>query len=136
LGLHHHFETLDSALKKAYMRGLNWQDFRDLVDDPAITVHYHIFNRHTLKDHIEVFTKNHAQLMGWDRNPFFVLLREAIRLVAFNAVTVRFFWLPIMHQAETSPLLAKLMEDRFYRGVLAYHMFKGVLDAPKVYGAS
>ena len=123
-----------SAIRRAYIRGLNWQELRDLVDDPAITVKYHILNISTLADHIKAYY-NPANLMAWDANPYLLAGRELARRLAFNTATVRFFWLPLMRRADKQAWLRHLMHDQFYRGVIFYHFLKGVTDARRLYPA-
>jgi len=124
-GHHYHIENLDGACRRAYERGLNWGDFRDHVDDPEISVRYHVFNRRTLNDYIWTFRHGEAQL-GADRNPFLLLGRIALRTLLFNTATVKTFWLPLARAAERNAAIAMLMHRQLYRGVISFHFFKGV----------
>ncbi len=125
LGYHYHIETLEGAIRRAYQRGLNWKDFRALVNDPVITVRYHILNFHTLKDHFLAFTRPN-NLVGADRNPLFLFFRQIARFVLFNSMTLPFLWLPLMKWAEKNSFVGSIMQTQFYRGVISYHFFKGV----------
>lgn len=131
LGYHYHVETLEGAMRRAYERGLNWKDFRALVDSPDITVRYHILSIHTLKDHLDAFHGSN-NLMGADRNPLYLIIRQFLRVVLFNNITVYCFWLPLMRIAEKKTMAAHLMHRNLYRGVIAYHFFKGVAHGRKI----
>jgi len=124
LGYHFHLTTLDEACRRAYQRGLNWHGFRALIDDPLISVRYHVLNKSTLKDHLRAFTgKNRERL---DTKPVSLLASHAARLILFNAITIPCFWLPVMNLAEKHPFVAKFMHTQFYRGVIYYHFLTGV----------
>jgi glycosyltransferase involved in cell wall biosynthesis len=129
LAYHHHFETLDGAIKRAYERGLNWKDFRGRVNDPSITVRYHLLNRYTWRDHYLAYITKPNHLMGVDKNPFLLLLLQLVRKTVFNFFTVPNLWLPLLRQAETNPPLGALMHWRFYQGVISYHFHKGATEA-------
>ncbi|MFQ5511452.1 MAG: glycosyltransferase family 2 protein [Candidatus Krumholzibacteriia bacterium] len=131
-GQHYHVESLDGATRRAYVRGLNWGEFRSLVDRPDITVRYHILNIHTIRDHIDAFRRPNS-LIGADRNLFLLAVRQLIRTVLFNPVTVPRVWLPLMARAEKNSFVARLMHRDLYRGVIAYHFFKGAADGHKRY---
>ena len=131
LGHHFHVETLDGACRRAYQRGKNWRDFRALVDDPCISVRYHILNSSTLKDHVRSFTRGTAQI-GADANLFSLFAGHVIRFAMFNAVTVPFFWIPVMRYAERNQFAARCMHTQLYRGAIFYHFLKGVDDGPEL----
>ena len=127
LGHHYHIETLEGAIRRAYQRGLNWKEFRTLVDDPAITVHYHIFSHRVLHDYLATF-KGRNNLMGVDRNPFLLGIRLLLRALVFNRLTTSLFWLPLLNLAEQHPELAWCGHTQIYRGAISYHFFRGVSD--------
>ncbi len=132
LGYHYHLETLAGATRRAYQRGLNWDEFRELVDEPEITVRYHILSWHTLKDHIKTFLKPNS-LIGADRNLLYLLFRQGVRMVCFNPATIPLFWRPLMDLAEKNALLSAVMHRQFYRGVIAYYFFKGAADGRRLF---
>lgn len=128
LGYHYHIETLEGAIKRAYQRGLNWKEFRRLVDDPSVTVNYHILNFHTLKDHYQAYRKSGNNLIGIDKIPLLLILRHLLRISGFNFLTVPYFWLPLARQADKYSFIGSLMHTQIYRGVISYNFFKGVSD--------
>jgi UDP-glucose 4-epimerase len=132
-GDHLHLETLDQAIARYYQRGLNWAPYLDRAPDPEINVAHHIFNSRTAIDHVKVlFGPN--DLRGLDANPLAHLIFHAVRLVTFNAVTVRWCWRPLFDFAEKSPFVAALMNRQLYRVFLYYHFIKGVHDGRTIYG--
>jgi glycosyltransferase involved in cell wall biosynthesis len=131
-GHHYHIEDLAGANRRAYQRGLNWETFRKQVDDPEISIRYHVLNRHSVRDYVYAFKRNNKQL-GPDRNPLLLLSRIALRMALFNTLTVRYAWLPMAYAAEHSPMFAKLMHRQLYRGIISYHFFKGASDAEMVF---
>lgn len=124
---HYHVENLEGACRRAYERGLNWDDFRRLVDDPEISVRYHVLTRRTWPDYAGAFRRGNNQL-GSDRHPVLLFGRIALRTLLFNAITVPFVWLPIARLAERSTAASHLMHRQLYRGIISYHFFKGVSD--------
>jgi len=127
-GYHFHLVTLEQAIKTAYKKGLSWVRFRESVNEPEITVRYHVLNIHFLKDYLHV-RYNKDILPGLDGNPFLLLVSQLVRVTLFNSVTVPFFWLPIMHKAEKSTLFVCAIHRLFYRCVISYHFHKGVADS-------
>ena len=130
-GHHYHIETLDGACRRAYERGLNWEEFRELVDDPEISVRYHVLTRRTISDYAGAFRRGNPQL-GADRNPVALFGRIALRMALFNAFTVPHLWLPLARLAERSRAASHLMHRQFYRGIISYHFFKGVADGDAI----
>jgi len=130
LGYHYHVVTLDKATQMAYRKGLNWVEFRRLVDTPELTIRYHVLNTCFLKDYVKAFHQK-KHLIGLDSTFFLLVISQIGRVILFNFVTVPFFWLPIMKRAERSPLLACCMHKLFYRCVISHHFHKGVAHALK-----
>ena len=128
LGYHNHIVTLEKAVKAAYQRGLNWASFRKMVNKPEITVRYHVLNKYTLKDYIETFRNPDSanNLIGADKNPFLLAIRQIVYAVLFNFITVPYMWLPLVNIAEKNSFVALFMHRELYRGVISYHFFKGV----------
>ncbi len=132
LGFHYHLVTLDKAMQTAYRKGLNWPGFRRLVDAPELTVRYHVLQPRFLKDYIRAFRRDNG-LVGLDSRPVLLGISQLGRVILFNVITVRFFWLPIMRKAEANPLLARFMHRLFYRCVISHHFHKAVAHALKGY---
>lgn len=130
LAYHYHLETLESAARRAYERGLNWTYIERHIPDPQIYVKYHILNRRTLKHHITTFRNLSASLLPpEDRNLPLLLFKQLVRSVVFNGVTVPFFWMRVLPKAERSRLLSALVNPYLYRGAVFYHFVKGCNDA-------
>jgi len=128
LAYHYHIETLPSAIRRAYERGLNWYFVEENVPDPQIHVKYHILNWHTLKYHYQTFRSlSQNQLPAEDRNLSWLLLRQGIRWVVFNRVTIP-LWRLYLDAADKNRQLAALTHPYFYRGTVFYHFIKGCRD--------
>ena len=130
LGYHFHVVTLDKAMQTAYKKGLTWLEFRRLVDEPELTVRYHVLQPPFLKDYIRAFRQNNG-LLGLDSKLIPLAIGQLGRIVLFNIITVPYFWLPIMKRAETNSLLAGCMHKLFYRCAISHHFHKGVAHALK-----
>ena len=130
LGYHYHIETLNGAIQRSYQRGLNWIEFREMVNEPDITVRYHVLNYHYLKDYINAFRKP-DNLIGLDSNPLLLTVCQLMRILSFNFVTIPLFWLPIMKRAENSLLLSRFMHRLLYRCVISHYFHKGVAHGSK-----
>jgi hypothetical protein len=127
LGHHHHVETLDGATRRAYQRGLNWKGFRALVDDPAITVRYHIFSPAEINDYLAAF-RDSKNLMGVDRHFLLLAACLLLRVIVFNRLAVRFFWIPLLNFVERNPAFSWCVHPQIYRGVISHYFFRGVAD--------
>jgi glycosyltransferase involved in cell wall biosynthesis len=127
---HHQIMTLDEASRNAYKRGLNFAEFRDRIGQPEIAVVYHVWNLATVRDHLRIWfgPRRHLVPPG-DRNPVLLLGRYLLRSLAFNAVTLPTIWMPLAAQAERNPALARYMRSSFYRGIIAYHFFRGCRES-------
>ncbi|KHE93319.1 MAG: glycosyltransferase [Candidatus Scalindua rubra] len=130
LGYHYHLVTLDQAMQTAYKKGLTWVKLRKVVDDPALTIRYHVLNPRFLKDYHSVF-KSHNGLLGLDSNPFLLIAGQVIRVIMFNLITVPYIWYPLMKCAEKNTFIARFMHKLFYRCAISYHFHKGVADVSK-----
>ena len=130
LGYHYHVETLRSAIKRAYERGINWSFVAETIPDPEIWVKYHLLNLRTLKYHYQVFRDlSRTSLPPEDRFLPWLILRQVIRSFVFNGLTVPYFWLKALAFAENHRLAAALMNPYFYRGAVFYHFVKGCRDS-------
>lgn len=126
LGYHHHVVSLPQACARAYEMGLNFEEFRSYVPEPEIPVVYHFIGWRTVGDHLRTwFGPRRAYLAPRDRNPALLLGRYLLRGLAFNTLTIRAFWGPLFERAERDPAIARLMRAPFYRGMIAYHFFRG-----------
>lgn len=126
LGWHHHITTLEGACRKAYQQGLNFGDFRDRVGQPEIAVAYHVFDVSTLRDHLQVwFGPRRSYVSPPDRNPVLLLGRYLLRGLAFNSLTVPYFWKPLLERGEHNPAIARIVRPSFYRGLTAFHFRRG-----------
>src|SRR5690242_7825470 len=100
LGFHHHVVTFEQACRRAYMQGLNFPDFRELVGQPEISVAYHVFSLATLGDHIRTWFGDRARYVGpSERNPFRLLMWHLARASVFNSLSVRYLWEPLLSLA-------------------------------------
>jgi glycosyltransferase involved in cell wall biosynthesis len=134
LGYHYHLDILEGALTRAYQRGLNWDDFKEHVPTPEITVKYHVLRLSTVSDHLRAWTgPGRHYLMGADRSFIRLSMLYAVRLLGFNRWTVKYLWLPFLRSAERSKLLARFVHRSMYRGVIAHYFFKGCHDGAKTY---
>jgi glycosyltransferase involved in cell wall biosynthesis len=129
MAYHYHVETLDAAVRRAYERGIHWKFIEDHVPDPQIWVKYHILNFRTLKYHYRTFRNlSKSSLPASDRFLPWLLLRQILRWIVFNGLTVPYFWLPLLKLADRSPMVAACMSPYFYRGAVFYHFVKGCRD--------
>ena len=135
LGHHYHVVTLESACNRNYQQGLNFDEFRALAPEPEIPVAYHVIRWNTLPDYWRTWSgPRRKYLEGGDRRPLILLSRCAIRAMAFNGLTVRYIWRPLMARAEHDPAIARRMRSAFYRGVLAHYFFRGCRDGSRRFG--
>ncbi len=134
LGFHHHPTTFEAACDRRYMQGLNFGEFHSNVPVPEIPVAYHVLSWSTLPDHFRaLFGPRRQYLTAADRNPAILAARYLLRAVLFNGVTVRGLWEPMVHAAERSPTIARMMHWQLYRGVLFYHFLRGCRDGHRIY---
>ena len=130
LGYHDHVVTLESACRRGYDQGFNFPDFRAYVGQPEIPVLYHVLMWSTIGDHLRAwFGPRRRYLPKGDRNPALLTAHYALRFITFNWFTMRYFWVPLAAWAEREPAVARHMRPIFYRGIIAYHFFRGCRDA-------
>src|SRR5262249_34999114 len=128
LAYHHHPETIDSACRRAYERGRNFDVLSERVPDPAIYVRNHLVTLKTLPGLIRALRNPSPALLDEDRGAARYLIREVLRQVVFNRLTVPLLWLPLIRGAERSWLLAALVSLPLLRGVVSHHFLRGVAD--------
>lgn len=137
LGLHHHVETLDGSLRRSYQRGLNWLDFRRRVPQPEVDIAYRAYNLATLVAHrAELLGSRKPYLMGADKSLLWLALRHAQRVLLFNRLTTRLFWLPVFNAAERMRWLAACMHEKMYRGVIVHYFIAGCRDGRARFGGA
>jgi glycosyltransferase involved in cell wall biosynthesis len=111
LGFHHHPETLQSACRRAYERGKNFDLLAENIPKPYIYKLYSIL----------------APEAGW-KACLSMLPRELLRGFFFNSLSVNYFWLPVLNKAERSRLAACFANSYTYRGTVNYHLRSGYWD--------
>ena len=124
---HYHVTTMEEELKRTYGRGINFHELREHVPHPEIAVRYHILTSYTLNDHIDaLFGPRSRYLMDSERNVVKLLFQHLVRAIAFNGLTVDYFWMPVLKAAEHIPAIERLLNYQVYRGVNFYYYLKGV----------
>ncbi len=128
-GYHFHNETLDSALQRSYERGYNWHDFAVAVSEQDIAVRYKVYDKHMLLNHLHVLLRfgRSPALMHKDFS-FLMFLKKMVYPLLFNRWSVPVFWIPTFEYAEKQPVIAALMHDNFYKGVVHFYFHKGICD--------
>ena len=135
LGFHYHVVSREKACVRAYEQGLNFDEFRHFTSAPEIPVVYHDLRWSTLGDHFRAwFGRSRQSLARGDRNPFVAIARHLARRAAFNRVTVPLIWDPLFERAERDPRIESLMRPAFYRGLIAYHFFRGCREGNRRFG--
>ncbi len=134
LAQHYHPETLETACKRAYQRGLNWEYFFALVPVPELPVRYHIFTRRTARYHFRAMFGGKEEHLFPDQDLGLgrLLRNMVLRPILFNRLTVPCFWKPLLNRAEQSKALAGLLDVRMYQGVVAYYFFRGCRKGRKL----
>ena len=105
---HHHGETLGGICKRAYERGRNFDVLLGTMPADFVLPLYKI-------------ATPKAGLAGLLK----LLPRELIRGPLFNAMTVSYFWLPVLAAAEHNALARCFASGFAYRGVSGYYLRKG-----------
>lgn len=124
---HHHFTTLETELKRALGRGINYHTLHEAVPEPEIAVRYHALTYRSLGEHFRaVFGERSRFLTDAERNPLKLFAHHLLRMILFNRVTVSGLWLPVFELAERHAWLERLLSYEFYRGVIYYHFLMGV----------
>jgi GT2 family glycosyltransferase len=128
LAHHHHPETIDSAWRRAYERGRNFDVLAERISDPALYIRNHLVTWRTLPGLIRALQEGSPAILDEDRGAARFLLREVLRRVVFNRLTVPRLWLPLIRGAERSRPLARLVTPLLLRGVVSYHFLRGVAE--------
>jgi glycosyltransferase involved in cell wall biosynthesis len=129
-GHHYHPCTLEQMIDLSYQRGLNWSAFRKLVPVPEVLIAGRVLTLRTLPDLMRVLRRPNA-LPPRERSLSWHITRMVVRNVAFNRLTVPWFWNVLVDRAETSPRVAQLMNPRVYRALTHYHFLRGIRNAPE-----
>jgi glycosyltransferase involved in cell wall biosynthesis len=122
---HNHVETIDSACKRSYERGLNFDLPADRIEDPGVFIHNHLVTWRSLPLIIKGFRTSKPSIFDEDRNIVWYFVREGLRRVSFNRFTVPYIWLPTIRGAEKNRLLARFITTLMLRGVVSYHFVQG-----------
>jgi glycosyltransferase involved in cell wall biosynthesis len=125
---HYHVETIDSACTRSFERGRNFDVLADLVEDPGVYIKNHLVTWKNLPRVLKGFWTSSAFLYEEDRHLVWYLLREVLRRILFNRLSVPYLWLPMIHRAESNQWLARLITPLMLRGVVSYHFLRGVKD--------
>jgi glycosyltransferase involved in cell wall biosynthesis len=133
LASHYHVVTLDQAITRWHERGLNYGEFRKHAPMPALTVYFHVLNRHTVREYFSVL-RGPNPFRGSEKSITWHLVRHAGRMLTLNGLTARWFWRPLFDWAEKQPSVAALMKPKMYRAFLYYHFLRGVRDGRRIYG--
>ncbi len=135
-GYHYHPYTLDQAFNRYFQRGVNWDEFRTLVPDPEFVVFTHLLTPKTAKEYFRVVRSSNS-LFGKDRYVAWHVLRETVRSLLFNRLTVPMCWEPLMRLAEKHDgWLGSLMNTKLYSAVLFYHFVRGIRYADEHFEAT
>lgn len=130
LGHHYHVDTLERELKRSYGRGVNFVDLRRRIPHAEMDITYRAYDLGTLLAlRHELAGPRRPYLFEPDRSMVRLVLRYFLRIALFNRATVRFAWLPFLDAAERSPLLARLVHENMYRGLIVHQFLRGYHDA-------
>jgi glycosyltransferase involved in cell wall biosynthesis len=132
---HKHYETIDSACKRAYERGLNFDILTNNVTDPLLFARLRILGQPVFRpSSLESESCNtlfgHEQAIKWERwrlNPW----RRAVFHLLFNAPMVHLLWLPLMRVAHTHRLFEFLVGPRVIYCTVVYFLNSGINDMAK-----
>jgi len=128
LGYHYHVEDIDKACRRAYERGLKIDTLADKIDDPCLYIRMHLLTRRTLPVIFKGYRKPGAYILPEDRSIIWFLLREALRQIIFNRLTIPLVAVPVIRNAEHSRLLAALVGKKLIRGAVSYYFLKGIRE--------
>ncbi len=130
LAYHYHLESIESACRRAKERGWNFDLLSDRIPDPAILIHYHCVTLKSLPEVLRVFRdpRRQGDIVDEDRGAARYLIRELIRRILFNRLSVPYVFLPLMRAAEQQAALALLIRPLLLRGVVSYHFLQGIKE--------
>lgn len=114
LAFHHHHETLESACRRAYLLGWNFDLLSENIPQSYIFPRYNMLSSEA----------------GWKAN-IKILPREIVRGIIFNSLTVKYFWIPVLGRSEQNRLAACIANSFTFRGAVNYHMRAGYGDKRK-----
>jgi len=127
LGYHYHIDTIDSACRRAFERGLNFEVLADSVTDPGMYIRYHVLTLKTLPKILEGYRNSHANIMDEDRSITWFFTREILRRFLFNRLTVPIL-VRMVRGAETSPMLARMIHPKMIRGCVSFYFLRGIRE--------
>jgi len=104
VGYHYHEYTIDGAIDRWHMRGLNYGELRSFVPDPLLDVYFHVLNFDTWARYMRALRET-TSLRGLEAKPAWHVFRESVRALVLNRLTARWVWRPLLDAAETNPSL-------------------------------
>ncbi len=110
LGYHHHPVTLRSIATRAYTQGYNW----------------HLFEAHVLEPWVRVRSGHVQPVDGWFLY-FRTRIKQAVRKLVINNLTVHFIYIPLIQRAEQWRFLTPLVPQLASK-VSVYSYYKGLRD--------
>lgn len=128
LAYHYHIETIDSACHRARERGRNFDVLADSVTDPGLYIRTHVLTWRTLPKILEGYRRSDANILDEDRSIAWFFLREFLRRILFNSVTVPMILVPMIRKAEDRPLLARFVHPKMIRGCVSYYFLQGLKE--------
>ena len=125
LAHHYHIENIDSACRAPTSAGSTSTCSAIQWMTPRSTCAMHIVTRRTLKYYLGGYRGCEGDVLDEDKNIAWVLVRQLIRITAFNRATVPVYkW--IVRSAEHNRLLALLVTPKLIRGSVSYHFLVGL----------
>lgn len=111
VGHHYHPQTIEGVIKRAYSTGYNIHVVENLIQDV----------------HLQKFAKIRSDKLDYFTN-FKYLVRDTIRLLMFNKVTLDFIFVPLIREAESISILRPFIGFLTARAT-GYALKKGVSDS-------
>ena len=128
LAYHYHVETIDSACRRAFERGRNFDVLAESVDDPGVYIRNHVLTRDLFLYLLRGGGRTHANILAEDANSFVYISRELARRLLFNRLTVPTLFLPLIRAAENHKPIAHLVSQALLRATVSYHFLKGLAE--------
>lgn len=132
MAYHYHIYTLEQAIDRWYMRGMNYEEFRQHVPAPELTVYFHILNLRTFREYMSVL-KGPNEFRGREKSIAWHIFRHGVRCILLNRITAPLIWSPLLRSAESVPLIERLVTRQMYRAFFYYHFLRGVHDSYRAY---
>ncbi len=135
LGYHYHPYTMEGAISRWHLRGLNYAQFRRLVPEPLLDVYFHVLNRDTARGYFRVL-RSENPFEGAEASAAYHVFRHGVQTLLLNRFTARWIWRPILDAAERSPRIERLVSRQMYRAFFYYHFLRGVREAKRRFAES